>query len=83
MNPTFVLLAEYSDDLELELIRSLLHNADIPTELEQEQPRGMMHVQQVPTRLLVPAPELKRAKRLVRRGTQAYPTDFLDDPMGL
>ncbi|MCB2213459.1 DUF2007 domain-containing protein [bacterium] len=69
MNQEFVVLAEYGDDLDAQMVQSALFDADIDAELEQERPRGMKSGRETTViRIMVRPHDLQRARKMIRSG---------------
>lgn len=79
MNQEFVVLAEYDDDFEAQMIQSALFDADIDAELERERARGMKaSSDNGVVRILVRPHDLERARKMLKKGIRN--SDFDVEP---
>jgi Putative prokaryotic signal transducing protein len=77
MSHEFVVLTEYYDDFEAQMVQSSLFDADIDAELELERSRGMKASSGNPViKIMVRPHDLERARKLLKKGRK---TAGLDD----
>ncbi|GBE30947.1 MAG TPA: hypothetical protein ENH10_05110 [Bacteroidetes bacterium] len=80
MNEEFVVLTEYHDELEAQMVQSALFDADIDAELEMDRPRGMKAAHgNLTVRVLVRPHDLKRARMMLRKGLNSEGLDIEPD----
>jgi hypothetical protein len=67
MKQEFVVLTEYDDDFQAQVVQSALFNEDIDAELEQERSRGMKASSgNVVIKILVRPHDLDRARKMLK-----------------
>ena len=80
MEHEFVVLTEYDDDFQAQVVQSALFDADIDAELEQERYRGMKASSgNVVIRILVRPHDLDRARKMLKKGVGIARQDIEPD----
>ncbi len=69
MKQEFVVLTEFDDDFQAQVVQSALFDADIDAELEHEKSRGMKASSgNVVIKILVRPHDLDRARKMLKKG---------------